>query len=66
MKHKITSFPLDYKTENIIVETINKNKYKKEEVQNMDGFMKFKKALQKHFDEMQKEEDNDGRKLLYL
>lgn len=32
----------------------------------MDGFMKFKKALQKHFDEMQKEEDNDGRKLLYL
>ena len=54
------------KTENITVETINKNKYKKEEVQNMDGFMKFKKALQKHFDEMQKEEDNDGRKLLYL
>ena len=41
--------------ENITVETINKNKYKKEEVQNMDGFMKFKKALQKHFDEMQKE-----------
>lgn len=37
--------------ENITVETINKNKYKKEEVQNMDGFMKFKKALQKHFDE---------------
>mgnify|MGYP000875573621 FL=1 len=49
------------KTENITVETINKNKYKKEEVQNMDGFMKFKKALQKHFDEMQKEEDNDKR-----
>lgn len=41
--------------ENITVETINKNKYKKEEVQNMDGFMMFKKALQKHFDEMQKE-----------
>ena len=36
------------------VETINKNKYKKEEVQNMDGFMMFKKALQKHFDAMQK------------
>ena len=49
------------KTENITVETINKNKYKKEEVQNMDGFMKFKKALHKHFDEMQKEEDNDKR-----
>lgn len=32
----------------------------------MDGFMMFKKALQEHFDEMQKEEDNDGRKLLYL
>ena len=32
----------------------------------MDGFMMLKKALQKHFDEMQKEEDNDGRKLLYL
>lgn len=29
----------------------------------MDGFMKFKKALQKHFDEMQKEEDNDKRQL---
>ena len=43
--------------ENITVETINKNKYKKEEVQNMDGFMKFKKALQKHFDEKQKRED---------
>lgn len=41
--------------ENITVETINKNKYKKEEVQNMDGFMMFKKSLQKHFDEMQKE-----------
>lgn len=41
--------------ENITVETINKNKYMKEEVQNMDGFMMFKKALQKHFDEMQKE-----------
>lgn len=46
---------LIYKTENITVETINKNKYKKEEVQNMEGFMMFKKALQKHFDEMQKE-----------
>lgn len=32
----------------------------------MDGFMMFKKALQKHFDETQEEEDNDGRKLLYL
>lgn len=29
----------------------------------MDGFMKFKKVLQKHFDEMQKEEDNDKRQL---
>lgn len=29
----------------------------------MDGFMKFKKALQKHFDEMQKEEANDKRQL---
>ena len=29
----------------------------------MDGFMKFKKALQKRFDEMQKEEDNDKRQL---
>lgn len=29
----------------------------------MDGFIMFKKALQKHFDEMQKEEDNDGKKL---
>ena len=44
-----------FQTETITVETINKNKYKKEEVQNMDGFMMFKKALQKHFDEMQKE-----------
>lgn len=43
--------------ENITVETINKNKYKKEEVQNMDGFMKFKKALQAHFNEMQKDAD---------
>ena len=49
--------------ENITVKTINKNKYKKQEVQNMDGFMMFKKALQKHFDEMQKEEDNDKRQL---
>ena len=29
----------------------------------MDGFMMFKKALQKHFDEMQREEDNDKRQL---
>lgn len=29
----------------------------------MEGFMMFKKALQKHFDEMQKEEDNDKRQL---
>ena len=42
-------------TETITVETINKNKYKKEEVQTTDGFMMFKKDLQKHFDEMQKD-----------
>ena len=32
----------------------------------MDGFMMFKNALQKHFDEIQKEEGNDRRKLYYL